>query len=103
LDYELVLEWLLHHRPTDYEKKYLEIYLGHRLADKMIAHAYHIRKSHEKTKTKAEQAIREMEEHRRNLVQEISSKFEKIIRENEIVRNIMEEICFSPFLPSNSN
>jgi hypothetical protein len=103
LDYEMVVIGLSHHRPTDHEKKYLEIYLGHRLADKMIAHAYHYRKSHEKSKTEAEQAIKEMEEHRRNLVDGISSKFEKVIQENDILREIMEEICSSPFSRSMSN
>lgn len=96
LDYELMIARLSLHRPTDNDKKYLEKYLSHRLADKMIANAYHIRKSHQISKIEVEQAIKEMEEHRRNLVQEIYSKFEKVIQENEIVRDIMEEICFSP-------
>jgi endonuclease I len=40
-----------------------------------------IRKSHNKErKIEPEQAVKEMEEHRRQLVQEISSKFEKVIR-----------------------
>ena len=106
-DYELLVRRLICSKPTDKDKKYLELYLGERLADIMIAQAYHIRRSHKKEKQdkikEEEQAIRKMEEDRRFIVQNVIKPFENVIQENEVVRDIIEEICFSPFLSQNSN
>jgi len=104
VDYELVIRRLLYDKPTDRDKKYLELYLGKSSADKMIAHAYLNRKSYKEERKEHEQAIRELLEGREFFVQEITTNFEKVIQENEIVRDIIEEIFFSPyFLSSASN
>ncbi len=104
VDYELVIRRLLSDKPTDRDKKYLELYLGKSVADKMIAHAYLIRKSYKEERKEHEQVIRELLEGREFFVQEITTNFEKVIQENQIVRDIVEEIFFSPyFLASTSN
>ncbi|MGC2574154.1 MAG: hypothetical protein WA364_21790, partial [Candidatus Nitrosopolaris sp.] len=97
VDYELVIRRLLYDKPTDRDKKYLELYLGKSSADKMIAHAYLIRKSYKEERKQHEQVIRELLEGREFFVQEITTNFEKVIQENEIVRDIVEEIFFSPY------
>jgi hypothetical protein len=104
VEYELVIRQLLYDKPTDRDKKYLELYLGKSFADKMIAHAYHLRKSFKEERKKHKQVIRELLEGREFFVQEITTNFEKVIQENQIVRDIVEEIFFSPyFLSSTSN
>ena len=43
-------------------------------------------------------AISSLQAERKTLVQDISKKNEKVIRENEILRDIVEEVCYSsPF------
>jgi hypothetical protein len=104
VDYELVIRRLIYDKPTDLDKKYLELYLGKSFADKMIAHAYLIRKSFKEERKKTERVIRELLKGREFFVQEITTNFEKVIQENEIVRDIVEEIFFSAyFLSSTSN
>ena len=107
LDYELLVRRLLFSKSKDRDREYLAVYFGEDLVDKIIVNAYDIRKSYKKErqcKIEAKQVIRELENNRKNLVQYISDKFEKVIQENKIVRDIVEEICFcKPFLSSNSN
>ena len=106
-DYELLIRRLIHTKPTDNDKKYLELYLGQRLADIMIAQAYRIRRTFKKEKQdkikEEEQSIRKMEEDRRSIVQNLIKPFENVIQENEVVREIVEGVCFSPFLSQNSS
>lgn len=99
LDFELLCRRLLFSKPdrTDRDKKYLEICVGQDFADKIIAGAYHYRKSKNKEEhTEEKKAIEGIEAHRRSVVQRIISRFAKVIQENEIVYDIVEEICFSP-------
>lgn len=105
IDYELLIRRLLYSRPRDpvRDKRYLGVYIGERLADKMITSAYHIRRSYKEEKQIEKRAIREIGEKRTHLIQEITGKFNKVIQENEIIRNILEEICYPPFLSSNPN
>ena len=107
LDYELLVRRLLFSKSKDRDREYLAVYFGEDLVDKIIVNAYDIRKSYKKErqcKIEAKQVIRELENNRKNLVQYISDKFEKVIQENKIVRDIVEGICFcKPFLSSNSN
>ena len=80
------------------------IYFGESRADKVIAHAYDIRRSDKKERQEQEQVIRQLDGDRGILVREISKKYEKVIQENEILRDIVEEICSASFyLPSTSN
>jgi hypothetical protein len=106
LDYELLIKRLLRSRSKDRDREYLAVYFGENLVDKIIASAYDIRKSYKEEKQYEidSKQIRELENDRKALVQYISDKFEKVIKENKIVRDIVEEICFSkPFLSSDSN
>lgn len=65
LDYELLIRRLLHSRPTDLDRRYLAIYIGDSLADRMIANAYHTRRSYKEERQIEERAIRELGERRR--------------------------------------
>ena len=104
LDFYLLIFRLFRSKPTDQDKKYLEIYFGENWADKVIAAAYHARKLYKNKNQAQEEAIRQLLDDRRNLVQLITDKYEKIIEENQILRDIVDEICFSQFyLPSTSN
>lgn len=104
LDYEILTRRLLYNKPTDQDKKYLGIYFGESRADKVIAHAYDIRRSGRNEREEQEQAIRQLDGDRGILVRQISKKYEKVIQENEILRDIVEEICSASFyLPSTSN
>ena len=73
----------------------------------MIAQAYRIRRTFKKEKQdkikEEEQSIRKMEEDRRSIVQNLIKPFENVIQENEVVREIVEGVCFSPFLSQNSS
>lgn len=106
LDYELLINRLLNSRSKDRDREYLAVHFGENLVDKIIVSAYDIRKLYKmerQYKIEAKQ-IRELENNRRELVHYISEKFKKVIQENKIVRDIVEEICFSkPFLSSNSD
>lgn len=104
LDHEILTRRLLYNKPTDQDKKYLGIYFGESRADQVIAHAYHIRRSIKKEKQEQKQAITLLEGNRRTLVQNITKKYEKVMQENEILRDLVEDICSSSFyLDSASN
>lgn len=103
IDYQLLISRLLYNRPSDQDKRYLGIYIGEIFVDKVIANAYDIRRSNKEERQIHEQAIRELGERRTHLVQEITSKFDKVIQENEIIRDIVGEICYPPFLSSEAN
>jgi hypothetical protein len=85
LDYELLVRRLLLSRSKDRDREYLAVYFGKSLVDKMITSAYDIRKSYKKErqcKIEAKQAVRELENERKDLVQHTSNKFEIVIQEN---------------------
>jgi hypothetical protein len=104
-DFHLLTFRLLSSKPTDEDKKYLEIYFGENRVDKVIAAAYDTRKQYKnKYQEHDKNIIRQLLDDRRNLVQLITEKYGKIIEENQILRDIVEEICSSPFyLPSTYN
>jgi predicted transcriptional regulator len=91
-------------RPTDEDKEYLASFVGKRKADGIIALAYSIRQSYEKEKTSnedietSEAFARNLESYRNSLIQRIFVIYEKVIQENEVARELVEGICFSPFL-----
>ncbi len=101
-DFELLNIRLIHNKPTDEDKKYLALYLGER-ADLMVALTYDSRRAYKKeTENETmEEAIREIEQRRRLLVQEIIERYQKVIHENRAVYEIIEGICFLPFPSQN--
>ena len=104
LDYHLLTIQLFRSKPIDQFKKYLRIYFGEKGVDMLVAQAHHARKLYKNKNQEQEEVIMQLLCDRRNLVQLITEKYEKIIEENQILRDIVEEICFLPFyLPSNSN
>lgn len=96
LDFEILSRRLIYHKPTEQDKKYLKLYFNERRSDILIARAYEIRKSHKEEIQQQGEVISQLLENRKTLVQNISKKNEKVIREIEILREIVEEVCFSP-------
>lgn len=96
LDFELLTRRLIHHRPTEEDKKYLELYFNKKRAKNVILDAYDIRKKRKEEIQQQREAILCLQADRKMLVLNISKNNEKVIRENEILREIVEDICFSP-------
>ena len=102
LDFEILTRRLIHNKPTEKDKKYLELYFNKKPAERVIAEAHGIRKLKKEEIQQQAQAISRLQAERKTLVQDISKKNEKVIRENEILRDIVEEICYSsPFIITN--
>jgi hypothetical protein len=105
IDFRLLLERLVYNdKPTDEDKKYLALLFGKKNADKILAQAYHTRKSHKKgnnshkEKKIAKDFMQDLTNYRRLRVQDIITEYEKVIKENEVASELMEGICFSPFI-----
>jgi DNA-binding HxlR family transcriptional regulator len=104
IDLRIVYERLVYNgEPTDQDRNYLISFFGKSYADQILANAYNIRKSHkidkigyEKEKRIAKDFIESFSNHRRSLVQDITKRYETIIKENEIARYLIEGICYSP-------
>jgi hypothetical protein len=91
-------------KPTAEDKNYLSLFVGKKGADKMLAFAYHIRKSQkeEKDKTEIEKNkvfMQKLNDDRKSVIQAINEKYKKLINENEIAAALIQEICFSPCIP----
>ena len=105
-DYELMVRRLIHKSPTDRDREYLSLYFGKRGADIMLAIAhdnirgYFKKEKHEQDEEK--EAIQKLEQNREFLIQETEKKYGNTFKENEVVRGIMEEICYSPFFKKES-
>jgi hypothetical protein len=99
LDVHLLHQKLIHKRPTDRDREYLRSFVNEDVADKLRIDAHDIRTSN-KQKTQAQKKIIKLIsllEHNRNYaVREIQEKYKKTIKENEIISELIEEMCFSP-------
>jgi hypothetical protein len=105
VDSNLLVEKLVCKKPTDKEREYLSLYMGERLADRILAYAFEIRKRDKKEKDKHDkdsEAIKSLEREREFLVQELMSSYKDTFKENEVVREILEGVCYSPLLKKES-
>jgi hypothetical protein len=96
--------------PTEKDKNYLISYFGKGIAERILADAYNKRKSlksdltsYEREKNIAKKFIESHSDYRRSLVQDITKRYEGIIKENEIANYLIEGICYSPITPQNSS
>ena len=101
VDFNLLIGRLILKKPTDKEREHLSLYLRERSADMVLAHAYDIRRRSKKEKyndDKDREAIESLERDREFLVKELMKRYESIVKENEVVREIMEGVCYFPLL-----
>lgn len=100
LDFLLMDENLgFNNRPTEEDEKYLELLYDEKIADRLLALTYSTRISYKKEinsdKKKwviADLFIRDFDEIRKSLIQDIIKRHEKVIKEYEIVREMAKEI-----------
>jgi hypothetical protein len=91
-------------KPSDEDKKYLALLFGKKNVDKILAQAYHTRKSYKKgnnshkEKKIAKDFMQDLEDYRRSRLQDIIKTHEKVIKEYEIASEMIEGICFSSFI-----
>lgn len=99
IDFHLLMGKLLFKgKPTESDKNNLASFFGKRTADGMIAEAYRIRHSHKKQGREPEQGfIREMDNYKRSLLHEITQTYKQLLSEDEVARELVHGICFSPF------
>ena len=99
IDINLLIGRLILKKPTDKEREYLSLYLEDRAVDRALVHAYDIRRRYKKEKDdKDKDTYESLQQEREFLVQELMKRCESIMKENEVVRGIMEGVCYSPLL-----
>jgi hypothetical protein len=94
---------------TEEEKNYLALFTGERVSDNLIAYAYDIRRTSKKNQNNnwneeqesMKDFMQKLENDRKSLVQAIT-KYETIIKKDEVVQDVVQSICFLPsFLSQN--
>jgi hypothetical protein len=99
IDFHLLITRLVFEgKPTEADKQYLKIFLGDKATDRFLGYAHTIRRQRRPIKDDIKQAIKRWEDGRSKLIQEIKKKHERLIRENEVIAEIMEGVCASPIL-----
>jgi hypothetical protein len=101
IDYHLLIGRLAQgKKPTDEDKKYLSLFLGKKGADRMLTLTYHIRrKENDRREIKQNKAsLQALNEYRQSVTQSITQTYEKVIKENEVAAQILQEVCFSPII-----
>jgi hypothetical protein len=101
IDLNLLIGRLILKKPTVKEREYLSLYLRGRSADMVLAHAYDIRRQSKKEKyndDRDRETIERLERDREFLVKELMKRYESIIKENDVVHEIMEGVCYFPLL-----
>ncbi len=105
LDLRLLFERLVYEgRPKEKDISYLKFMYGKRIADRILANAYHIKQANKSRENreeekKAKRFIQALEKHRRSLIEDVGKRHENVIRNYEIASRLVEGICFSPFVP----
>lgn len=98
IDINLLIGRLIRKKPTKKDREYLSLYLGDRSADRVLTYAYGIRKQYKEGKhnddDKDREATENLEQEREFLVKEMMKRCESTIKENEVVREIMEGVCW---------
>lgn len=99
LDVHLLHLKLIHKRPTDRDKEYLRSFVDEKVANKLRIHAYDIRMSNKhkaQARKKIIKSISLLEHDRNYAIRVIQEKYSKIIKEDEILIEMIEGACFSP-------
>jgi hypothetical protein len=104
VDFHLVYCKLIYKdKLTEEEKNYLALFAGGRVSDKLIATAFDIRRTSKKNQNSnwneeqesMKDFMEKLENDRKSLVQAIT-KYETIIKKDEVVQDLVQSICFLP-------
>ena len=95
---------------TEEEKNYLALFTGERVSDKLIATAFDIRRTSKKNQNNhwneeqesMKDFMQKLENDRKSLVQVIE-EYGAMINADEVTRDLIQSICFSPFTPRNAS
>ena len=97
IDFQLVTVRIAReHKPTEADKKYLRIFLGNKGSDKFLAFAHGFRRNRGPINDEFKQAVKKLEERRALWIRTINEVHGRLIRENEVIAEIIEEVCSSP-------
>jgi DNA-binding PadR family transcriptional regulator len=103
-DLRLLFERLVYGgRPKEEDINYLILMYGKKIADRILANAYHARKEYKNCKNQEEEKIakkfiRSFETHRRSLIDDIKKRHKNVIDSYEILSQLIEGISFSHFV-----
>jgi DNA-binding PadR family transcriptional regulator len=97
LDVHLLYLRLIHKRPSPRDKEYLRLYVNEEIATKLRNLAYDIRYN-KQAPDDLRKSISLIENNRIYIVREIQEKYNDIIKKDEVISELIEEICFSPFI-----
>jgi DNA-binding PadR family transcriptional regulator len=100
LDVHLLHLRLIHKKPSMRDKEYLKSYMNEEIATKLRNLAYDIRHNKQAPED-LKKSISLIENSRAYIIREIQEKYNDIIKKDEVISELIEEICFSPFI-SNS-
>jgi hypothetical protein len=98
-DFELLMHRLASRKPTDEDKRYLELYLGEQLKNQLLSSTFEGRRSYKKevqNRKIEKEAIRNLEHNKQLLVQQITGEYQNIIHKNGVICELLEEICHFP-------
>jgi hypothetical protein len=108
LDFDLLTGRLVYKgKPKDEDKNYLRLIYGKQAADALLVSANLIRRRYLKENSNnnsseevesEENFTQQLENTRQAMVQTIIKVHKKVIQENEVARELIEGICFLPFL-----
>lgn len=104
IDLRILFEKLIYEgRPKDKDKNYLRLVYGKNFADRIVSNAYYLKKCYKQQNNKQEEKnakkfIQDSTSYRAKLVQDIKIKYESAIKKYEILGELMEGICSSPFI-----
>jgi hypothetical protein len=96
IDFELLIARILHERkPTEADKQYLTTFLGNKATDKFLAYAHDFRRKRRPINDEFKHVVKKWEEIRASWIQTIKEMHERLIWENEVIAEIIEEVCSS--------
>jgi len=105
IDFYLLNERLIYKdKPTENDENYLALFTGEVVADKLVhAIAYNIRHSNKKQNSHWNEEQENMkdlaqvlENERKSLVQLITKEYVTVINNDEVIRDLVQSICFLP-------
>jgi hypothetical protein len=97
IDFQLLTTRIIHEsKPTEADKKYLRIFLGNKGSDKFLAYAHGFRRNKGPINDEYKQAVKKLEEKIASWIQTINEVHDRLIRENEVIAEIIEDVCSSP-------
>jgi hypothetical protein len=90
-------------RPQNEVKKFLMFTYGKRIANRILINAYDARRftreqDNTQEKKQAKEFIQDLDTYKKSLIGDIVNTHEKVIERYEVISEIIEGICFSPFI-----